>query len=170
MKPGYTSKQSDWLKENFRAFDNYADITTAFNVFFKEEKTTPSIQNKCVNMGLFVRQSVEEEIEWMSQQKELGLKYPDVLKKYRSVFGKARPDSKVFELYKKAKGVDVDTKKMPLRMFKARWKTNGGRNGRCLYFSIYDAGSVANAEDARKFLRGAYIGIKDFKIEQIYAI
>ena len=170
MKPGYNMEQSNWLRNNFRAYDNYSDITVAFNSFFEEEKTVASIQNKCVNLGLFVRQSVEEEIEWMGQQKELGLKYPDVLKKYRSVFGKARPDSKVFELYKKAKGVDVDSKKMPLRTFKARWKTNGGRNGKCLYFSRYDAGSVANAEDAKRFLRGAYIGIKDFKIEEIYEI
>ena len=167
MKPGYSLEQSNWLRNNFRAYDNYADITIAFNSFFEEEKTVASIQNKCVNLGLFVRQSVEEEIEWMGQQKELGLKYPDVLKKYRSVFGKARPDSKVFELYKKAKGVDVDSKKMPLRTPPARWKTNGGRNGKCLYFSRYDAGSVANAEDAKRFLRGAYIGIKDFKVEKI---
>lgn len=167
MKPGYSMEQSNWLRNNFRAYDNYADITVAFNAFFEEDKTIASIQNKCVNLGLFVRQSVEEEIEWMGQQKESGLKYPDVLKKYRSVFGKARPDSKVFELYKKAKGVDVDSKKMPLRTFKARWKTNGGRNGKCLYFSRYDAGSVANAEDAKRFLRGAYIGIKDFKVEKI---
>ena len=167
MKPGYSMEQSNWLRNNFRAYDNYADITVAFNAFFEEEKTIASIQNKCVNLGLFVRQSVEEEIEWMGQQKELGLKYPDVLKKYRSVFGKARPDSKVFELYKKAKGVDVDSKKMPLRTFKARWKTNGGRNGRCLYLSRYDAGTIANAEDAKRFLRGAYIGIKDFKVEKI---
>lgn len=167
MKPGYSMEQSNWLRNNFRAYDNYADITVAFNAFFEEEKTIASIQNKCVNLGLFVRQSVEEEIEWMGQQKESGLKYPDVLKKYRSVFGKARPDSKVFELYKKAKGVDVDSKKMPLRTFKARWKTNGGRNGRCLYLSRYDAGTIANAEDAKRFLRGAYIGIKDFKVEKI---
>lgn len=103
MKPGYNMEQSNWLRNNFRAYDNYADITIAFNAFFEEEKTTVSIQNKCVNLGLFVKQSVEEEIEWMGQQKELGLKYPDILKKYRSVYGKARPDNKVFEFYKKAK-------------------------------------------------------------------
>lgn len=170
MKPGYSLEQSDWLRKNFRAYDNYADITIAFNTFFKEEKTTVSIQNKCVNLGLFVKQSVEEEIEWISQQKQLGLKYPDILKKYRSVYGKARPDDKVFELYKKAKGIDVDSKKMPLRTFKAIWKANGGRNGRCLYLSRYDAGSVANAEDAKKFLRGAYIGLKEFKVEKICEI
>ena len=106
MKPGYNIEQSNWLRNNFRAYDNYADITVAFNAFFKEEKTIASIQNKCVNLGLFVRQSVEEEIEWMGQQKESGLKYPDILKKYRSIYGKARPDDKVFELYKKAKGAD----------------------------------------------------------------
>ena len=170
MKPGYSLEQSNWLRNNFRAYDNYADITIAFNAFFEEEKTTVSIQNKCVNLGLFVKQSVEEEIEWISQQKQLGLKYPDILKKYRSVYGKARPDDKVFELYKKAKGNDGDSKKMPLRTFKARWKASGGRNGRCLYLSRYDAGSVANAEDAKRFLRGAYIGIKDFKVEKICEI
>lgn len=170
MKPGYNMEQSNWLRNNFRAYDNYADITNAFNSLFKEEKTAASIQNKCVNLGLFVRQSVEEEIEWISQQKQLGLKYPDILNKYRSVYGKARPDDKVFELYKKAKGIDGDSKKMPLRTFKARWKAIGGRSGKCLYFSRYDAGSVANAEDAKRFLRGAYIGIKDFKVEKICEI
>ena len=170
MKPGYSLEQSNWLRNNFRAYDNYADIAIAFNAFFKEEKTTVSIQNKCVNLGLFVRQSVEEEIEWMGQQKESGLKYPDILKKYRSIYGKARPDDKVFELYKKAKEADGESKKMPLRTFKARWKASEGRNGRCLYLSRYDAGSVANAEDAKRFLRGAYIGIKDFKVEKICEI
>ena len=39
MKPGYNIEQSNWLRNNFRAYDNYADITVAFNAFFEEEKT-----------------------------------------------------------------------------------------------------------------------------------
>ena len=170
MRSQYTAAQVDWLLNHFRGYDNYADLTDEFNKRFKEDRPVKSVQNKCLNSGFFIRQSVEEETEWIRQQRENGIKFVEILKRYRAIYGEARPDFKIFEMYKKIKSDEEGTVKLKLRTFIASWKANKGRKGRCLYYSRYDAGTLANANDGIKFLQGAYDDITGFSLEKIYEL